>query len=71
MTTDADRDEQRFVTLETKLAYQEKTIADLNDVIVEQARELADLRRRFEVLERFAKEHLEARSVSNEKPPHY
>lgn len=71
MATDPDFDEQRFVILETKIAYQEKTIADLNDVIVDQGRELAELRRRIEALERYAKEHLGARSLPNEKPPHY
>lgn len=68
---ESQHDERRFVTLETKLAYQEKTLSDLNDVIVEQANEIRDLRRRLEALERFAKEHLGAPSIPNEKPPHY
>jgi SlyX protein len=68
---ESQHDEQRFVILETKLAYQEKTLADLNDVIVEQANEIRELRRRLEGLERFAKEHLGAPSLPSEKPPHY
>jgi SlyX protein len=71
MPPDTELDEQRFVTLETKLAYQEKMIADLNEVIVDQSRDLDDMRRRVGALERYAKEHLEPRSVPNEKPPHY
>ena len=58
--SDSLYDERRFVTLETKIAYQEKVIADLNDVVVEQGRS-------FEKLEQL----LGHFDVPAEKPPHY
>jgi len=39
---------ERIDELESRLAFQELTLAQLNDVIVEQRRELDELRRRFE-----------------------
>lgn len=61
--------ENRIIDLETRVAYQDKLIAELDGVI----REFAD---RVEILERQVKE-AEANSTSagdnpaNERPPHY
>jgi uncharacterized coiled-coil protein SlyX len=52
--TDAEDDfECRLLTLETKLAYQDKLIEDLNDVVIEQRREVDDLRRRLDAFARY------------------
>ena len=66
--------EQRLTNLESTVAFQEQTISDLNDVVIDQ-------QKRIEVLELFSK-HLKSqvdRAISlsdsgppaDEKPPHY
>lgn len=62
--------EERFVLLETKLAYYDKTIADLNDVVVAQGREIEALRLAFEALQRQLGA-LELEEPAAEVPPHY
>ena len=42
--------DERLETLEIKVAYQEQTIAQLNDVIVEQQRRLDELESRYQAL---------------------
>jgi SlyX protein len=64
-------DERRFVTLETKLAYQEKTIADLNEVVVDQSRAFDKLTRRLTRLEQQIEQLLGQHDTPAEKPPHY
>lgn len=64
-------DERRFVTLETKIAYQEKAIADLNDVVVEQGRVFEKLVRRITRLEQQLEQLLGQFDAPAEKPPHY
>lgn len=64
---------ERFITLETKIAYQEKVIADLNGVIIEQSRSLDSVERRLRRLEERSKDADEdgRREFPAEKPPHY
>lgn len=69
--SDSLYDERRFVTLETKIAYQEKVIADLNDVVVEQSRTFEKLTRRLTRLEQQIEQLLGQFDVPAEKPPHY
>jgi uncharacterized coiled-coil protein SlyX len=69
--SDSLNDERRFVTLETKIAYQEKVIADLNDVVVEQGRSFEKLARRVNRLEQQLELLLGQIDVPAEKPPHY
>ena len=69
--SDSLYDERRFVTLETKIAYQEKAIADLNDVVVEQGRAFEKLVRRVTRLEQQLEQLLGQFEVPVEKPPHY
>ena len=69
--SDSLYDERRFVTLETKIAYQEKAIADLNDVVVEQSRTFEKLTRRVTRLEQQLEQLLGQVDVPAEKPPHY
>ena len=67
-----DSIEARFIALETKLAYQDKLIAELNEVIVERTRELSVLSKRLQHLERYVREpNAEEAAPANEPPPHY
>jgi uncharacterized coiled-coil protein SlyX len=66
-----DAIEERFVLLETKVAYFEKTNLDLNDVIIAQGRELDSLRKRLDSLERQLRASDEGEPVPHERPPHY
>ena len=63
--------EQRMNELEMRVAHQEKTIAELNDVITAQWKKMETLERK---LQRFGEE-LEAmessETLANQKPPHY
>jgi len=61
----------RLLGLEEKVAYQDKTIAELNDVVIELNRQAADLKRRIAELERLFGSELSRRDMPNEKPPHY
>lgn len=61
----------RLLGLEEKVAYQDKTIAELNEVVVELNRQTADLKRRLGELERLFGSELSRREMPNEKPPHY
>lgn len=63
--------EERFVLLETKIAYYEKTNQDLNDVVIAQGREIDSLRLRLATLERQLRSLDEGESLPHERPPHY
>jgi SlyX protein len=63
--------EHRLLKLEEKVAYQDKTIADLNEVVVRLDRVVADLTRRLDAAERTVRQELGPREAPNEKPPHY
>jgi SlyX protein len=67
----SDPIEARFVALETKVAYQDKLIAELNEVVVERTRELDVLKRRLQILERSLRESQEEPGPALERPPHY
>ena len=65
--------EQRLIELETKIAYQDKTIEDLSDVIYKQDKQILALEKNLELL------RMQVQSVQSgdneirghEKPPHY
>ena len=66
--------EQRITELETKVAYQEHTIQELNDVIYEQQQQID----KIEIMCRHLMDRIQSLSESgagdqpaNEKPPHY
>jgi uncharacterized coiled-coil protein SlyX len=61
----------RFLMLEEKVAYQEKTIAELNDVVVGLHRRMDELSSRLEAAERAVRQDFGARDMPNEPPPHY
>ena len=64
-------DASRLLTLEEKVAYQDKTILELNDVVVTLNRQVSDLKARVEQIERLVGSELSRREMPNEKPPHY
>jgi uncharacterized coiled-coil protein SlyX len=61
----------RLLVLEEKVAYQDKTIAELNEVVVELNRLVGDLGKRLAQAERLLSSELSRREMPNEKPPHY
>ena len=67
--------EERIVEIETKIAFQEKTIKELNDVLCEQQREIERLGSICDALVKRNKESSEftpgIEAPANEKPPHY
>jgi uncharacterized coiled-coil protein SlyX len=64
-------EEARLLKLEEKVAYQDKLIADLNDVVVSLRRETDVLSARLKTFERTVGSELGARDMPNEPPPHY
>lgn len=67
--------EERLVEIETKIAFQEQTIKDLNDVLYEQQQEIERLGSICDTLAKRVKELSEFAmgidAPANEKPPHY
>jgi SlyX protein len=67
--------EERLVEIETKIAFQEQTIEDLNDVLYEQQQEIERLGSICDALVKRIKELSEFTpgidAPANEKPPHY
>ncbi len=65
--------EERFIDLETRLAFQEATLQDLSDTVAAQARQIEQLERTcLQLLERAASDGAaEKASLSAELPPHY
>lgn len=65
--------EQRLIELETKIAYQDKTIEDLSDVVYKQDKQIILLEKNIELLklqiQSFQSGENEIRG--HEKPPHY
>lgn len=64
------------IDLESRIAFQEKVIADLNESFVNHTRMMLDLKRRVELLESIVRgfsQSLEAfaESPPEETPPHY
>jgi len=70
MSSQSEED-KRFMRLEIKAAYLEKTVLDLDEVVLEQANLITDLVRRLEQLERQLHASGEGREFPHEKPPHY
>jgi uncharacterized coiled-coil protein SlyX len=61
----------RILVLEEKIAYQDKTIAELNEVVVSLNRLASELAKRLEHMERLVSGDLSRREMPNERPPHY
>ena len=70
--------EQRIIAIETKIAYQEDTIAQLNDVVCKQQTQIDALERltqqligRVRDLSEASAQSAGAFSAADERPPHY
>ncbi|MEO4047852.1 SlyX family protein [Pseudomonas sp. CAU 1711] len=65
--------ESRIIELETRLAFQDDTIATLNDVLVEQRRELERLQLQVQALARRQAEMAGQFGIAEDEspPPHY
>ena len=70
--------EQRIISIETKIAYQEDTIAQLNDVVCNQQTQIDILERLTQQLIARVRDLSEASvqssgefSAADERPPHY
>jgi uncharacterized coiled-coil protein SlyX len=64
------------IVLESKIAFQDKAISDLNEALIGQSRTLLEFQRRMELLEKVVRginQRVEALTEPppNEKPPHY
>ncbi|MCR5763004.1 MAG: SlyX family protein [Treponema sp.] len=65
--------EERFITLETKLAYLEDFLSQIQNVTVEHTKELELLRKESKILAQKVSdmaEQLEG-DIPNRRPPHY
>jgi SlyX protein len=65
-----DSAEERFVSLETKVAYQEKLISELGEVLVEHSRTIDRLELRVLRLEQALRDNT-GEPVGHDRPPHY
>ncbi|MFC1643097.1 SlyX family protein [Myxococcota bacterium] len=64
------------VELETKISYQDKAIADLNDALVDQTKTLLELKQQVAALETVVRSISQQLALGiprlpHEKPPHY
>jgi len=66
--------DDRLMDIETKLAFQEHTIEELNGVVIEQQKEIDQLKKAVEYLldkmELLVDTNVE-RAPADDKPPHY
>lgn len=63
--------EERFIALETKLAYMEDFVEKLQTETVEQSRQIEILRKENQILADRYKELLKNTDIPNRRPPHY
>ncbi|MGN0739339.1 MAG: SlyX family protein [Treponema sp.] len=64
--------EQRFITLETKFAYLEDFVSDLQEAVVSQGKEIDRLKIENKFMAEKISELMEnAEEIPNRKPPHY
>lgn len=63
--------ESRLIDLETKIAYQDKTIEDLSDVIYKQQQQITGLEKALELLKKQINSIGDNEIRGHEKPPHY
>lgn len=68
--------EEKLIELETKFSYQEDLLAELNEIVVKQQRQLDELLRQMAALKDQLEEAVERGPAQggggqDEKPPHY
>ena len=61
---------ERFIALETKVAFQEKLLRDLDDVITQQDRHIDELLLKMSRMENALRE-ISDEKPGHEPPPHY
>lgn len=61
----------RILELEVKAAYQERTIEELHEVVLDLRKEIEKLRRDFESLRTESQSSEKPMGPANEAPPHY
>ncbi len=65
-------EDHRFVILETKFAYQDKLVSDLNDALIAQQKQLDTILARLHHLEgQFKNGAGDGEQPANDPPPHY
>jgi len=66
-------DEARLENLESTVAFQERTIGQLNDVVIDQQQRIEQLEAKLvQILERLPREERLVRDLADEDPPpHY
>ena len=66
--------DDRLMEIETKLAFQEHTVEELNGVVIDQQEEIQQLKNTVQYIldkmELLVDTHME-RAPANERPPHY
>jgi SlyX protein len=62
---------ERFILLETKIAYQEKLLQELSDLLREKGLALEHLALRLQRLEGAAQNASEGELLPHDRPPHY
>lgn len=67
--------DEQLIDLQTRLAFQEETIAELNKILTDQQRQLDKLQLEMNVVAQRCRELVDAieagPSATDEKPPHY
>ncbi len=68
--------DEKLIELETKFSYQEDLLADLNEIVVRQQRQLDELQRELAAVKEQLTEAIErgpgqGATTLDEKPPHY
>jgi SlyX protein len=63
--------QDRMLELEVKTAYQERTIEELHEVVLDLRKEIEGLRREFEAMRAEAQASEKPIGPANEAPPHY
>lgn len=69
-----NEDSDRLMQMEMKLSYMEATVAELNDIVVNQQREIGIMENHIQKLEKKIEDLLEegiSGDLPNRKPPHY
>ena len=63
--------DDRFMTLETKFAYEEDFVSKLQEVVVEQQKQIDKLEREVKVIAEKINDLDNQEEIPNRKPPHY
>jgi SlyX protein len=66
------KDEDRFVAIETKFAYEEQFVSDLQIEVVEQGKKIQKLSEELKLISEKLRDVLDSQEdIPNRRPPHY